>query len=152
MVLWYMLLLTVTLLAFSSILYGSFNKLLYDDLDDLLISRAEGVANSIDAYWSAKAKLQATRAVPDHADFANNAAEWVETKRKDPELMSIFVRILDRKGQPVVTSKTMPRIGLPDEDVLQDALDGEVDLILCHLTPRVSVDHKPMPRFRVGRA
>ena len=53
--LWYMLLLTVTLLSFSSILYGSFSKMLYGSLDDLLSSRSEGVANSISAYWAAKA-------------------------------------------------------------------------------------------------
>lgn len=49
--LWYILILTTTLLIFSTILYGVFNKFLVNSLDDLISSRAEGLANSIEAYW-----------------------------------------------------------------------------------------------------
>ena len=52
--LWYMIVLTVTLSAFSFILYQGFAKELYDDFDDLLSSRAEGVADSIATYWQAR--------------------------------------------------------------------------------------------------
>jgi len=124
--LWYILILTVTLFVFSSILYGSFTKTLYNDLDDLLSSRAEGVANSITAYWVAKDTAPAHDGLSSE-DFSRNASDWVESKRKDPELMSIFVRILDSKGESVVASKSMPRIEELDKDVLEDALDGEDD-------------------------
>ena len=51
---WYILLLTVTLFSFSTVLYGSFSKVLVNNLDDLLSSRAEGVADSMHAYWHDK--------------------------------------------------------------------------------------------------
>jgi signal transduction histidine kinase len=126
MMLWYMLLLTVTLLSFSSILYGSFNKLLYANLDDLLSSRAEGVANSVTAYWGAK-QVEIQHDGPKLADFSKIAANWVEEKRKDPELMSIFVRVLSRNGELVVASKNMPVLEALDKEDLSDVLSGDED-------------------------
>jgi len=122
--LWYMLLLTMTLLSFSSILYGSFSKMLYGSLDDLLSSRSEGVANSITAYWAAKAvDIQHDR--QSVSDFVKNAVGWVEEKRKDPELMSIFVQVLNRKGENIISSKNMPRLQPLDKDDFNDILAGE---------------------------
>lgn len=117
---WYIIFLTLTLLAFSLILYGTFHKALYDDLDDLLVSRAEGVANSINTYWQAR-KMLIAQDGKDSAyhigSFTELAREWVEEKRKDPDLMSIFVRILDPRGSCLVASKAMPRIeAIPEED------------------------------------
>lgn len=126
MILWYMLLLTVTLFLFSSILYGSFTKLLYSNLDDLLSSRAEGVTNSITAYWAAK-QIEIQHDGPRLGEFAKTAAGWVEEKRRDPELMSIFVRILNRKQEVVVASKNMPVLEALDKDDLADVLSGEDD-------------------------
>jgi len=124
MMLWYMLLLTVTLLSFSSILYGSFSKMLYGSLDDLLSSRAEGVVNSIDAYWSAKETgIQLDEAKL--AGFAKNASTWVEEKRKDLELMSIFVQIMNRKGEQLIASKNMPHLDGLAKDDLADILEGD---------------------------
>ena len=89
---WYMLLLAVTLLSFSIVLYGSFSKVLINNLDDLLSSRAEGVTDSVHTYWHDKDNAS------DMAPFLGIARDWVEEKRKDPELMKIFVQILDRKS------------------------------------------------------
>lgn len=126
MMLWYMLLLTVTLVSFSFILYGSFNKLLYANLDDLLSSRAEGVANSITAYWAAK-QMEVQHDGPKLSDFSKIAANWVEEKRKDPELMSIFVRVLNRKGELVIASKSMPVLDALDKEDFSDVLSGDDD-------------------------
>lgn len=126
MVLWYMLLLTVTLVAFSSILYGSFNKLLYSSLDDLLSSKAEGVGDSISAYWAAK-EMAITHDKPVLGDLAKAASAWVEEKRRDPELMSIFVRVLDRKGGLIVASKNFPQVEPLDSEDMSDVLAGEED-------------------------
>lgn len=70
---WYVLILTLTLLIFSFILYEGFRKNQYDDLDDLLSSRAEGVADSINTYWHGKTT----------DNFLTIAANWVEEKRKE---------------------------------------------------------------------
>jgi signal transduction histidine kinase len=118
-----MLLLTLTLLSFSSILYGSFSKVLYNDLDDLLSSRAEGVINSINAYRAAKAAPEA-QDVSDTEGFVNAAGDWIETKLKDPELMSIFVRILNAKGENVISSKNTPRLDTLAGNVMEEILDG----------------------------
>ena len=126
MTLWYMLLLAVTLLSFSTILYGGFTKLLYSNLDDLLSSRAEGVSDSITAYWAAR-HLDIEYGTPASVDMAKAAAGWVEEKRRDPELMGIFVRILDRKGQTVIASKNMPKIEPLDKDDMAELLSGEED-------------------------
>jgi signal transduction histidine kinase len=131
-ILWYTLFLTVTLCAFSAMLYEGFNKVIYNDFDDLLSSRAEGVADSVTAYWRAhRLNLSPGRAVPAVADsmdpdkFIEAANDWVTEKRKDPELMSLFVRILDRNGRLLVSSKSMPRLEPLDEDDLSDILAGE---------------------------
>lgn len=133
-VLLYIIILTITLLSFSVALYGSFHKSLYDDLDDLLSSRAEGVVNSINVYWQAR-RVNApddgsgAKKTEDIAstEFTAAARDWVEEKRKDPDLMSVFVQILNSQGDNVVSSKLMPRIPRLDKEDLADILDGEED-------------------------
>ena len=53
-VLWYMGLLTITLLVFSTLVYETFKKAMYDDLDDVLSIRAEGITNAISRYRDIK--------------------------------------------------------------------------------------------------
>ena len=113
---WYIIALTITLSIFSFILYEGFKKNLYDDFDDLLSSRAEGVADSVDTYWKTAA---------DKDNFVNVARGWVEEKRKDPDLMSIFVQILGKEGRSIVSSKSMPYITSLDKDDFADVLKGE---------------------------
>ncbi|MDO8535807.1 MAG: HAMP domain-containing sensor histidine kinase [Candidatus Omnitrophota bacterium] len=116
---WYMLLLAVTLFSFSVILYGSFSKILVNNLDDLLSSRAEGVADSVHTYWHDKGGTS------DIAPFLNIARDWVEEKRKDPELMKVFVQILSVKTERLVSTKSMPFIApIPKQD-LDDVLAGD---------------------------
>lgn len=131
-ILWYTFFLTVTLCAFSVILYEGFNKILYDDFDDLLSSRAEGIADSITAYWHAhRINLFSGRAGAavadsiDHEKLVEAADDWITEKRKDPELMSLFVRILDRDGKCLVASNSMPLLETLDEEDFGDIVEGE---------------------------
>lgn len=119
-ILLYMLLLTLTLAAFSFVLYESFSKNLYDDFDDLLSLRAEGVVNSINAYRQANKTA-------DRLELVSAARGWVEEKRRDPEIMSIFVAILDAEGERLVSSKAMPRLAPLSKDDMDDLLNGEDD-------------------------
>jgi len=131
--LWYMVILTVTLLSFSLIIYGGLHKALYDAFDDLLSSRAEGVVNSIDTYWQTHNIHFQDR--PDDGidrekakkNFINMARGWVEEQRKDPELMNISVQILNAKGEKLVSSRLMPQIMALDEEDLEDLAEGEED-------------------------
>jgi len=126
--LWYIFFLTITLSAFSVILYEGFNHFLYNALDDLLSSRAEGVADSVNAYWISPQGGKNISAAPagEHLkNFVTVARDWVEEKRKDPELMSIFVRILDTKSECLVASKSMPVTPLLPKEDFDDILKGE---------------------------
>ena len=116
---WYMLLLAVTLFSFSIVLYGSFNKVLINNLDDLLSSRAEGVTDSVHTYWHDKGNAS------DMAPFLNIARDWVEEKRKDPELMKVFVQILSVKTERLVSTKSMPFIAPVPKSDFEDVLAGE---------------------------
>lgn len=122
--LWYMFLLTVTLLSFSSILYGSFRQVLYNDLDGLLSSKAEGIANSIRAYWSAQSAPPEGPAAQG-GSFASLAGEWVESKRRDQQVAGVFVRILDAKGEIFIASRNTPQIAPLPKGSVEDVLDGD---------------------------
>ena len=52
--------LTVTITAFSIVLYKRLSYDLYQSLDDMLQSRAEGIADSIDTFWEVE-KLEAKK-------------------------------------------------------------------------------------------
>jgi len=123
---WYTLILTLTLFAFGLLLYESFNKAIYNDFDDLLSSRAYGIANSIAVYWGAKqAEGLNIKDPANAANFKMVVRGWVEEKRKDPELMSIFAQILNSKGELLVASKSMPRIEQLSKEDFEDILNGE---------------------------
>jgi len=140
-ILLYIVILTITLTAFSLLIYGNFSKNLYDDLDDLLSSRAEGVASAFNTYYQLR-KIGAAQdgkefnlPVAEGADdFMKVARSWVEEQRKDPDLMSVFVQIVNPDGNIIVSSKTTPHIHpiaredfgyvLSGEDSF-DTVDGE---------------------------
>lgn len=128
----YIIILTVTLSSFSLLIYGNFSKNLYGDLDDLLCSRAEGVVNAFNTYYQIK-KIEAARqgkaidlsATGGQDDFLKVAASWVETKFKDPDLMSIYVRIVDRGGHVIASSGSIPKIGQISSEDFKSVLDGD---------------------------
>ena len=120
---WYIVALTITLCVFSAILYGGFAKNIYDNLDDLISSKAEGAANSLGAYLQTS---EAARARSEGGlNISSVARDWVEEKRKDPEMMSVFVRILDTRGETIVASKNSPVINNIPKDDFDDVLNGE---------------------------
>jgi sensor histidine kinase regulating citrate/malate metabolism len=61
---WYVLILSVTFLLFSIVLYVEFRRNLHDRLDDVLLSRAEGVAQSINTYWEIE-KMEGLKRAPE---------------------------------------------------------------------------------------
>jgi len=150
---WYMLLLAATLLIFSAALYGSFDKILINNLDDLLSSRAEGIADAIHTYWHAKeAGLLESGKKPGGGDaqglsnFIEIAREWVEEKRKDdPELLKVFAQILDTKGERLVATKTMPFVAPIPKEYFEDVLAGEDSFDTVNGMP----DNARKTRFRV---
>ncbi|MCX5679050.1 MAG: ATP-binding protein [Candidatus Omnitrophica bacterium] len=131
-ILLYIVILTITLSAFSLLIYGNFSKKIYDDLDDLLSSRAEGVANALNTYYQLR-KIEAAQngkefnflATDGSGDFVKVARNWVEAQRKDPEMMSVFVQIADPAGNIIVSSKTVPHIQPLSKEDFRSILGGE---------------------------
>ena len=121
-VIWYMALLALTLSVFSTLVYQTFKKALYDDLDDLLGSKAGGIINSVSTYWEIK-KMEGD--LPDTNGFLAIASNWVGEKSKDPNLMSIFVRIMDPKGNVLISSKNIPLIDKLQKDDFESVLKGD---------------------------
>lgn len=127
-----MAILALTLSAFSAILYHQVNKSLYDNMDTLLQSRAEGIVSAIGTYWVTE-RLGTLRydlgaqamAGNEHLDFATVAQRWVEAKSKDPRLLNLIVQIFDATGDIVASSKNTQGITSVSEQRLYAALQGK---------------------------
>src|SRR5512135_2897365 len=98
-----------------------------DNLDDLVSSRAEGVVNSIEAYWMSPqgSKNLQNESADNLKNFKAMAREWVEEKRKDPELLKVFVQILDTRGERFVSTGAMPFVAPLERSDFNDILRGE---------------------------
>jgi two-component system, OmpR family, sensor kinase len=131
-ILWYMLILAVTLAVFSGVIFHIFRTSLYDGLDDLLLSEAEGVANSIDTYWETE-KIEAVKdgikttvfIKINNLNFRKIAQHWVEEKSNDPRLISEVVQIFNDEGMHIASSRNVPSISALPDDALGSVLKGK---------------------------
>lgn len=111
---WYTLILAATFSLFSMVLYYNFGQSLHKKTDELLLSKAEGIAESIDTYWETE-KLEAMKDGVDISVFSkiNNinfykiAKRWVKERTSDPELLNIMVGIYDANGRVIAFSDLM---------------------------------------------
>jgi len=130
----YMAILAMTLSIFSAIVYHQVSTSLYENMDTLLSSRAEGIISAIGTYWATE-KLGAMRygaaaaaqraGIDEHVDFATIAQRWVEARSKDPKLLNIIVQIFDAKGDIVASSKNTQGITSVSDQTLYAALQGK---------------------------
>ncbi len=126
-----MLLLSLTLGLFSVLLYKNLSQKLYEDTDDVLQSRAEGIINSIDTYWEAERLDAAKEGVNtdvfskvNNINFTKIAQRWVEDRLNDPKLLNIIVRVLDPKGEIIASSKNLPNVHILAAKILKDVISG----------------------------
>ncbi len=126
-----MLALTVTLGLFSAVLYGKFMKNVYEDVDDILQSRAEGIIGSIDTFW----EIERMEAIQDGVDsealtktdninFIKIAQRWVEEKSNDTKLLNIVVEIFDAKGASIAFSNKTTAITVLPKKIFDSVLKG----------------------------
>jgi len=128
---WYTLALTIIISLFSIFLYSNFKNNIYGDLDDLLQSKAQGIADSIDTYWETE-KLDALRAgikqdvfsKINNINFIKIAQRWVKEKSNDPKLINIIVQIFDAGGDNIASSKNIPSIAVLSKETLKFVLKG----------------------------
>jgi len=117
--LWYMLIMALTLLLFSFLLHSYLNRRLIAGLDDLLLSRVEGIIHSIDAYWEAE-KIDAIRdgakdfafSKIDNENFARVARFCLQEKSDDPSLLNITLQVFNVHGGMIASVNDIP--GIPD--------------------------------------
>jgi heavy metal sensor kinase len=147
-----MAILAITLYMFSAILYHQVSKSLYDNMDTLLSSRAEGIVSAIGTYWVTERLAvgrygeQAESPVGvNHADFATMAQRWVEAKSKDTKLLNIIIQIFNATGDSVASSKNTQGITSVSEQAMYAALQGRSTF--DNLTS--SYPTKKMQTFRV---
>jgi len=128
---WYTLSLIILISLFSIAIYSNFKNNLYADLDDLLQSKAEGIADSIDTYWEAE-RLDALKAgikqdvfsKINNINFVKIAQRWVKEKSNDPKLINIIVQIFDTNANIIASSKNISSITVLSEETLKFVLKG----------------------------
>ncbi|MCX5850539.1 MAG: ATP-binding protein [Deltaproteobacteria bacterium] len=127
------------------ILYQRLSKEVYDERDHLLQSRAEGVINSIEAYWEAEQQSILSRGLGidilskiDNINFNKVAQRWVEERSNDPELLNIMVQIFDTRGTHIISSRNIPAIAMIPRQRLVLVLEGNphFDTIAVNVTGR----------------
>jgi len=109
-----MLILSLALFIFGTVLYHNLYLKISNDTDDILRSRAKGIEQSIDTYWEAErmdiaeADFKIRLIKEDNMNFIRIARRWVGEKINDPDLINIIVRIYDAHGSPIASSKNVP--------------------------------------------
>jgi heavy metal sensor kinase len=112
---WYTLILVVTFSVFALVLYFQVSASLKNNLDDILLTKAEGIAESINTYWDIE-KMDALKhgakknifSKINNVNFLKIAKRWVEERSNDAELMDIIVQIYTPDGKPIAFSLNTP--------------------------------------------
>jgi heavy metal sensor kinase len=131
-ILWYMLVLTLTLSVFSVFAYQNFKVNLYRDTDHRLEERAEGIGESIDTYWATE-KMEAQRdgisvdtlTKINNAYFLRIIQRLMDEKSDDPKLLNIWVVIFDAAGHEVARSKNISGVMPLSEEAWAKVWEGE---------------------------
>ncbi len=111
---WYTLILAVTFSVFAAALYFNVSATLKNQMDDLLLTKAEGIARSINTYWETE-KMDALRhgarrnvfSKINNANFLKIARRWAEERTNDPDLMNIIVQIYKPDGELIAYSQNV---------------------------------------------
>ena len=124
----YTIILTLTLLGFSLVVYQNFSRSLRGNLDGLLKSKAQGVADSIEAFWEAEALDESGNAVKaaspskvGNINFLKIAQRWIEEESDDPALIGIIVQVFRADGGLIAASKDVPQVATLSRAELQAA-------------------------------
>ena len=132
MIIWYMVILTITLSVFSYLVYEEYNIHIQEWMDNLLSSKAQGIADSIDTYWESE-KIEAIKdgalanlfSKVNNMNFLKIAKSWVEEKSEDIRYINFVVQIFNSKGKLIVSSKDIPNIKQLPNMLFKDILHGK---------------------------
>lgn len=128
---WYVIILTLTLSVFSFALYHYLDRRLLGDVDELLLTRAEGIIDSIDTYWETQGREQerAGKSAEDiekinRSKFIMIAQGWVLERSKDPILLNIIIHIFSKNGEHIVSSRNIPNNPFLGKEIFNSVLKG----------------------------
>ena len=123
---WYTLALIILISLFSFFLYTEFQKNLYKYLDDRLLSKAEGIADSIDTYWETEKLGAIAEGIEENVfnkvnniNFIKIAQRWVKEESNDPKLINTIVQIFDKRGSNIASSGNVPHRAILSQDTLK---------------------------------
>ena len=113
-IIWYTLILSITFLLFSLVLYFHFRHNLVKEFDTRLQLKAEGLVHSIETYWETE-KMEARKYGSlkhvynkiNNANFVKMAQRWMRDKIGNLDLTNLTVQIYDPEGELIAT-KTKP--------------------------------------------
>ncbi len=127
-----MVLFTAVLLVFSIAIFEQLKTDMYSNMDEMLVSRAEGIKGSIDAYRETE-KLEYLKdgkpllsiAELDRSEFISIVVKLLEEDEKyDPRLQKFDIELFDRDGSSIAHSTSLPyNINIPAEEKLA-AMNG----------------------------
>jgi len=125
---WYILIILLVLIPFSAVLYLDLSKSLYSNLDSLLVSKANGIINSLNASWLSEQEDLNSEGLPkiskmSHPAFNILAEQWINQNLDNPSLINVVVQIFDANGQHIVSSKVIPEIRIFPSKLLHTKLD-----------------------------
>jgi len=113
-VLWYMLILSLTFFIFSAALYHMVNKRLQNDINDLLISKAQGIKDSIEAFWEVEKSSVAGPEIDvrgmaklHNINFEKIVQRWLAEKFNDPLLLNIDLHVFNAERELIASSEKL---------------------------------------------
>ncbi|MBF0532522.1 MAG: HAMP domain-containing protein [Candidatus Omnitrophica bacterium] len=107
----YAAILIAILWMFSVLVYSNQKKILLDDVDQLLLLKAQDIVDAIAIYQERErddSPGAGPAAVENQADFAAMTQRWVKEKAEDPKLNDIIVRIYGPNGRILASSVALP--------------------------------------------
>ncbi len=129
-----LLILSLTFFAASLVLYRGVARRVRNDADALVSSKAQGVRDSIEAYWEAETDAleedtaqEVAAAAPakrHNLNFERIVARWLQENREDPLLERIDVRVFDAAGRRIAATSRFPATALLPVPAIPAAPDG----------------------------
>ena len=131
-IIWYTLILSMTFLLFSFILYYYFSHSLLNEFDTRLQLKAEGLVHSIETYWETE-KIEARKYGSDkhvynkinNENFIKMAQRWMRDKIRNLDLTNLVVQIYDPQGKPIASKAGTPKQITLSQKTLGFILQGE---------------------------
>jgi heavy metal sensor kinase len=147
-VLWHVIVLSLTFMVFGAVLYHTVSRRLNSDLDALLLTKASGIRDAIDSAWDGEKRDAAEAGIEtnnltksQNVHFAKTVKQWTSDTSHESLLSSIDVGIFDSGGRLIASSARTPGAILipPTLNRLDFDPQGEFVNSSASLSPRTKI-------------